>query len=288
MTAPMISYAQNAEDVVLARLFRERTTGCYVDVGAGDPVDGSVTKHFYDRGWRGVNIEPLAREHALLCRERPADVNLALALSGEPGRVVLYEGPEQNRGASTLSEKIASRYAGQDFHPVIVEGTTLSQVCRDHTAGAIDFLKIDVEGHEVAVIAGGDWERFRPRVVVVEATEPNSAAPSHEAWEHLLLSAGYRCALFDGLNRFYASADDAEALSVLSAPANVHDEFEPWRWVHEVEALRHELDESKRYIADLERSRERAEAYAKSLERSREEAVAYAESLERAPRGRRG
>jgi hypothetical protein len=61
---------------------------------------------------------------------------------------------------------------------------------------------------------------------VVEATEPGSPAPTHEGWEPILLDAGYRCALFDGLNRFYAQADDEDALDRLLAPANVLDGFE--------------------------------------------------------------
>ncbi len=58
---PMVSYAQNGEDVVLARVFGDRRAGFYVDVGAGHPVVDSVTKHFYDLGWRGINVEPLPR-----------------------------------------------------------------------------------------------------------------------------------------------------------------------------------------------------------------------------------
>ena len=43
---------------MLARVFAGRRTGFYVDVGAADPVNLSVTKWFYDLGWSGLNIEP--------------------------------------------------------------------------------------------------------------------------------------------------------------------------------------------------------------------------------------
>ena len=49
-----------------------RAPGFYVDVGAHDPVQDSVTKLFYDRGWRGVNVEPQLAQHAALCAQRPA------------------------------------------------------------------------------------------------------------------------------------------------------------------------------------------------------------------------
>ena len=54
----MISFAQNFEDVILARVFQGRSAGFYVDIGAGDPVTLSVTKWFYDQGWSGINVEP--------------------------------------------------------------------------------------------------------------------------------------------------------------------------------------------------------------------------------------
>ena len=53
-----------------------------------------------------------------------------------------------------------------------VRVTTLARVCERHVEGTIDFLKIDVDGHAGEVLAGGDWTRWRPRVVLVEAFDP--------------------------------------------------------------------------------------------------------------------
>jgi hypothetical protein len=103
-------------------------------------------------------------------------------------------------------------------------------VCERHANGVtIDFLKIDVEGWEEAVIRGGDWQRFRPRVVLVEATQPNSPRPSHAAWEPLLLEAGYLFAYFDGLNRYYVRKEDEDLLAHFATPPNVFDKFQPYR-----------------------------------------------------------
>ena len=86
----VISYAQNAEDVVLARVFAGLRDGYYVYVGAGHPVVGSTTKHFYDLGWQGINVEPLFEEIELLTNDRPRDVNLAVALSDRPGTTHIF------------------------------------------------------------------------------------------------------------------------------------------------------------------------------------------------------
>jgi FkbM family methyltransferase len=254
----MISYAQNSEDVVLARLFDRQAAGRYIDVGAGHPVGDSVTKHFYDAGWRGVNVEPMAHEYQLLCSARPDDVNVHAALSDKAGEATLYEAPPENRGASTLVPDIVDRYDGQSFTPVRVELNTLAEVWERHPT-AVDFLKIDVEGHEEAVIRGGAWEELRPRVVVVEATEPNSTEPSHEAWEPLLVANGYLCALFDGVNRFYAQVDDDEALETLAVPANVFDDYEPWKWASQ-------LAGAKDHTENVEAARAAAEDRVAQLE----------------------
>jgi hypothetical protein len=58
ITNHLVSYAQNREDILLRAFFDPKEVGFYVDVGAYDPDDDSVTRLFYDRGWRGINIEP--------------------------------------------------------------------------------------------------------------------------------------------------------------------------------------------------------------------------------------
>jgi FkbM family methyltransferase len=244
----MISYAQNAEDVVLWRaLGATQPTGYFIDVGAGHPIFDSVTKAFSLAGWGGIHVEPMHRECELLREDRPSEVVMEVALSRAPGRLTLYEAPMDNRGASTLVADVAEEQIrlGYDFHPVEVEVDTLASVFA-RAAAVVDFLKIDVEGAEEDVIAGGDWDRFHPRVVVVEATKPQTSEPSHWSWEPNLLAHGYRFALFDGLNRFYAHEDEGDELfDALSKPANVLDGYDPYRYVAE-------LDGAKDYISSLE------------------------------------
>jgi FkbM family methyltransferase len=245
---PFVSYAQNQEDVVLARaLHPDDRGGFWVDVGAGDPVLDSVTAAFAERGWRGVNVEPLPREYERLCAARPADTNLRVALGAtaglgklfvEPAEKQEWPGPDApiDRGASTMVPELVERYRadGQEFTPIEVPIWTLAQVVADYVPGPVDFLKVDVEGFEREVLAGADWSRFRPRVVVMEATVPKSDEPAHEAWEPMLFEVGYRLAMFDGLNRFYAHADEPALLQALAIPANVFDDFVPYEWAHQV------------------------------------------------------
>ena len=93
--------------------------------------------------------------------------------------------------------------------------TTLATLCEKHGLGSIDFLKIDVEGAEGDVLFGGDWKRFRPKVVVAEAVTPLASEQGWQDWEPFLISQGYHFVLFDTLNRFYVAQEHRELLARL-------------------------------------------------------------------------
>ncbi|MHC5827470.1 MAG: FkbM family methyltransferase, partial [Nostoc sp.] len=86
-----ISYAQNLEDVLLNRVFKHKINGFYIDVGALHPTVDSVTKAFYDRGWSGINIEPIKENCNIFQKERPKDINLNIALSNSEGNLDFFE-----------------------------------------------------------------------------------------------------------------------------------------------------------------------------------------------------
>lgn len=237
----MISYAQNFEDVMLRRCFRDKKQGFYIDVGAMDPVVDSVTKFFYDEGWTGINIEPNDFFYRKLLQERPRDINVSVAL-GEKDETRVFHVFEQY-GLSTLDDTYRDRFLVEGFQELErkVPVTTLAAVCRDYVTSEIDFLKIDCEGWEQFVIAGADWKRFRPVVVVVEATEPLSTTPSWSDWEPMLLDNSYRHVYFDGLNRFYLRREYSELAAHFAIPPNVFDEFTIYR-TESAKARIHELE----------------------------------------------
>ena len=260
----MISYAQNLEDVVLSRLTKFVPHGRYVDVGAGHPILENVTYWLYTQGWRGINIEPMVREAEMLRQLRPEDVTMQIAVGSHAGTLRLFEAPIENRGATTSHHATVEKYraSGQDFVPFEVEMSTLDVVLDSHPMDDLHLLKVDVEGFEQEVLDGVDLSRHRPWVVVMEATEPNSTVPSHSAWEHRLVAGGYRCVLFDGLNRFYVRDDLDHVGAALSVPANY---FDSWTSHHE-QILREELAAAGEYAASLGEHLKHAEEYARSLE----------------------
>jgi FkbM family methyltransferase len=225
----LISYAQNQEDVMLWRALGDVEGGFYVDVGAADPSYLSVTRLFYEQGWHGINLEPDETYFAALLRDRPRDINLCLCASRTPGPRTFHA--IVDTGLSTLDDAIAraNAAAGWKVQERIVDSRPLTDILREHRReGPIHFLKIDVEGAEAEVLAGLDLAQFRPWIVLLEATLPNSRVPSHAEWEPLLLGANYRFAWFDGLNRFYLAGEMAERLAPhFDLPPNIFDGFLP-------------------------------------------------------------
>jgi FkbM family methyltransferase len=220
----MISYAQNFEDVLLERCFADVDAGFYIDIGANDPEVLSLTKHFYDRGWHGINVEPMPCPFDKLSQMRQRDLNLNMGIATQEGTLVCYEIQGQDV-LSTFSKELADDYSakGRQVARRTVPVKSLAQICAEYVNGPIQFMSIDVEGFERDVLEGADWQRCRPRVVVIEATLPNTSIPCHEGWEPLILAGGYMFAYFDGLNRFYVRDEDKALLEHFRVPVNIGD-----------------------------------------------------------------
>lgn len=225
-----ISYAQTGEDVVLWRALGSVDAGRYVEVGANHPSDMSISRAFYEHGWSGVTIEPVPGFAELHRAERPRDTLVEAAITdADVETVTLHEIP--GTGLSTLVESVSERHgsAGWEHQDIEVPARRLDAVLAEHLSPGdpIHFMTVDVEGAEASVLASVDLGVWRPWVLVVEATSPLSAAPTHEEWEPVVLDAGYEFCLFDGLSRFYVAKEHAEALAAkLSYPACPHDVYE--------------------------------------------------------------
>jgi FkbM family methyltransferase len=243
----MISYAQNLEDVMLYRVFRDRRSGFYIDVGAADPVHHSVTKWFYDLGWSGINIEPHSRFFQALQRERPRDVNLNCGAGAAAGKAVFVEmeaTPEWSSFDEAAQHAATKRGEGVTEHRLPI--LTLNDIIKRHGAGRkIDFLKIDVEGWERQVLSGLDLKRHRPIIIVVEATRQGTAERNESAWEELLIGADYRAVFFDGLNKFYL--DDARSAlgEYFAVPPNVFDDYKLHDWEVQLDQIETQLNEAQ-------------------------------------------
>ena len=214
------------------RALHDVEAGFYIDVGAWDPVIDSVTRHFYDRGWSGINVEPVPELYQKLVEQRPRDQNLNLAVGSQIGEVEFQEWVGTGLSSSLPAEnETVLQKLGFEKRAYRVPVTTLAEITRTLNGRTVDFLKIDVEGSERDVLLGANWHTFRPRIIVLEAikaklpgADPHTYEPTWHDWEPILLENGYTFALFDGINRFYHRSEEPRLHLPLSYPANVTDE----------------------------------------------------------------
>lgn len=241
-----VSHAQNFEDVMLWRALKHIEKGFYIDVGANDPNQDSVTKAFYERGWRGINLEPVPQWFEKLERERLRDINLQVAAGAEQGELTLYE--LADTGLSTLDLTIAERHEverGYIKFERVVPVKTLTQICQEYHAAPIHFLKVDVEGAEKQVLDGLDFSIIRPWIILVESTLPSTQVEDYEEWEPILLQANYDYVYFDGLNRFYVAHEHKELISSFRAPPNCFDDIKLSVYETHAQRLQKERDVAK-------------------------------------------
>ena len=220
-----VSYAQNFEDVMLWRALKHVKNGFYIDVGAYDPTEHSVTKGFYDNGWSGINIEPVVLYYDRFVLERTRDKNLNLLISDKEGEVTFYE--NNTTGVSSVVEdsiKSWQKEANFQFKELKKEAKTLDTICIKNKVGEVHFLKIDVEGFEINVLHGFSFKAVRPWIVLFEAVAPTGDHRDISSdCVAYLESKRYHQIYFDGLNKFFVSNEHSELDKAFLVPINVFD-----------------------------------------------------------------
>jgi FkbM family methyltransferase len=206
-------YGQFGEDAVLQNIFRERAWqqaekdgatkirsgyGFYVDIGAFAPIQHSNTYWFYRRGWRGINIDATPGSMRIFRRVRSRDINLELAVSNHEGELVYYCWGVPNV-TNTTSPEIAeqlTRKSGIAPHKLMIQSRTLEHILDEHLpkGQVIDFLTVDVEGHNLEVMKSNNWAKYKPKFVLVEADadESNSEAITNSSITEFMRGNHYR------------------------------------------------------------------------------------------------
>jgi hypothetical protein len=230
LPSPFQSFSGNGEDVVLWRVLRGVDIGRYIEVGANHPCRDSATMAFYKRGWTGITVELDPMLAALQRTHRPADivVEAEVAAAGDTPTLQLVAGA----GLSTPDHTVPPAPA-RSRSPTVNMGVPIPQLASvledvGWSGQDIHFLAINAKGSQRTVLESIDLTAWRPWVLLVRATDPNSTRSSRDDWEDVVLGAGYQVCLFDGISRFYVSDERTEQLAgPLSYPACIRDNYIP-------------------------------------------------------------
>lgn len=198
------SFSQFQEDIILYYLLDGKQRGVYVDIGANSPITLNNTYFFYLKGWRGINVEPNPILFEEFQSKRLDDINLNIGV-GEKNESLTFYMLEDDT-ISSFNYDFATKNA-KDFNSKIIdkrkiEVLTLKTVMEKHLNGnTIDFLSIDVEGFDLEVLKGNDWDLYRPRVVLIESNRQGSLILS------FMKEVRYELIFSNGCNSFFVSKE---------------------------------------------------------------------------------
>jgi len=170
------SYSQEGEDMILSNIFVKSNLGFYVDVGAHHPYKLSNTYFFYQKGWRGINIEPNTSLIKLFNDTRRRDINLNMAISKRSAtkKYYMFSEPALNGFTKSLS-KIRSDGDAKLIGFKMLRTIPLSKVLDEQNIvnNEIDILSVDTEGMEYEILISNNWFKYRPKSIVVEILSTN-------------------------------------------------------------------------------------------------------------------
>ena len=160
-----ISYSGGGIDLIIEHYFRNKEKGVYIDVGAYHPVMGNNTFKLFNKGWSGINIDLDFHTIDIFNNFRPNDDNIISAVSYTIEKKELYF--HHNRSAINTLEK---NKGGKSKEIREIQTNTLNNIIENsqYKESEIDFVSIDVEGHEMKVINGFDLKKYSPKIVVIE------------------------------------------------------------------------------------------------------------------------
>ena len=168
-------YSQAGEDIVLKTLFYNKWSkgekGFFIDVGAYHPYEHSNTYLLYLEGWRGINIDPRPNSMNLFNKLRPEDINLEVGVAKEKGTLNYYFISETSTMNSFSKENLIETGMLKNVTKEIgVEVLSLAEIIDKYANNIkeIDFLTIDAEGMDLEILESNNWNKYKPKVIIVE------------------------------------------------------------------------------------------------------------------------
>ena len=196
--------SQFNEDLKILKIFKEK--GFYVDVGCYHPVRYNNTYKMFKLGWKGMNIDLNPLSIALFNVARPTDLNICTAVSNKKVGNLYFD--HELSPQNTLEKNHAVFYE-KTFGTKIkklkkIKTRKLSDIFNKNRIHKVDFLNIDVEGHELSVLKSINLKKFDIKVICVEIIKHNLKAiiESKKITKHLKKN-GFKFKFRVGINSFF-------------------------------------------------------------------------------------
>jgi hypothetical protein len=169
LTHKKISYSYGGVDSLVNNIFKNNNKGFYVDVGCGHPIKNNNTYLLNKKGWYGINIDLDNENINLFDIYRPSDQNISTAISDKVGEEDFFF--YHNKSAiNTINKKTADYQNAKVSSIKKIKTNTLNNVLNNSKYNnlKIDFLSIDIEGSEFLALKNFDFNKYNPKIIVVE------------------------------------------------------------------------------------------------------------------------
>ncbi|MBS0476442.1 MAG: FkbM family methyltransferase [Proteobacteria bacterium] len=206
------TYAQHGDDLVVLNIFHNIgiSRPSYMDIGAHHPINISNTALLYKLGCRGINIEPNPNLFENFKAHRQEDRNLNIGIAKEGGMLDFYM-IDDFSGRNTFDKKTAEDFVRENPMFAIrsiqsIPVKNLNDVVSELGGEFPDFLTLDVEGLDYAILESFDFSKSRPKVVCVEFISGDGSS-AHAGIKSLMLDRGYFLYFKTVGNAFYVHND---------------------------------------------------------------------------------
>lgn len=167
-------YSQDNQDyIVYENFFKNKKDGFFCDIGGNHPLKINNTLYFEELGWSGIAFEPLPHMSALWVEHRKAKL-FSFALSDTEGIVTFTVVKDATGWEDMLSFVKETRDVKYDYETQEIEVQTkiFKDVIEKENIKVVDYLSLDVEGHELNVLKGIDFDKVRINVLTIENNSP--------------------------------------------------------------------------------------------------------------------
>ncbi len=164
-------YSQFDEELIIRHFFDDQRGGIFVDIGAWHWRDGSTTLYLEKHlEWTGIAVDAQDSVRQGYLDNRPGTKFFQYAVTNTSGqRIKFFLGGQLSSTSRQYTEFYDEPQADQRAPEMEVETITMNDLLAREGIARIDFLSMDIEDGEPAALAGFDIEKYRPRLVCIEA-----------------------------------------------------------------------------------------------------------------------
>ncbi len=169
LTHKKISYSYGGVDLLILDIFKNQKKGYYLDIGCAHPIKNNNTYLLYRKGWNGINIDLDKENIDLFNSYRKRDFNVTAAVSDKEGETDLYF--YHNKSALNTISKQNADFQKADISSIKkIKTQSINKILENspYKDQKIDFLSVDVEGYELDIFKNFDFNKYSPKVIVVE------------------------------------------------------------------------------------------------------------------------